>query len=68
MYQINNIVIRSFSVIDSIIFSTVVFLTIAVIAVVIVAVIMAKNESDKTPCFVFIMKTLSEESSKSVLA
>ena len=23
---------------------------------------MAKNESDKTPCFVFIMKTLSEES------
>ena len=23
---------------------------------------MAKNEADKTPCFVFIMKTLSEES------
>jgi hypothetical protein len=22
----------------------------------------AKNEADKTPCFVFIMKTLSEES------
>lgn len=39
MYQINNIVTRSFSVIVSIILITVVFLTIAVIAIVIVAVI-----------------------------
>jgi len=39
MYQINNIVTRSFSVIVSIIPITVVFLTIAVIAIVIVAVI-----------------------------